>query len=63
MKKQVSPEALLQDVKRDWPRWRTALPNLLTMLENSTNNHTNRAYWFIHLAIKPKQYANRFGNH
>ena len=42
MKKQVSPEALLQDVKRDWPRWRTALPNLLTMLENSTNNHTNQ---------------------
>jgi len=40
MKKQISPQSLFQDFKQDWPRWRTALPNLLTTLEN-TNNLNN----------------------
>ncbi len=28
MKKQLSPQTLFEDIKRDWPRWRTALSQL-----------------------------------
>jgi predicted unusual protein kinase regulating ubiquinone biosynthesis (AarF/ABC1/UbiB family) len=28
MKQQLSPQALLQDLKRDWPRWRAVLADL-----------------------------------
>lgn len=33
MKQQMSPQTLLADIKRDWPRWRAVLPNLLDKLE------------------------------
>ncbi|MCL4121539.1 UNVERIFIED_CONTAM: hypothetical protein GTU68_001346 [Idotea baltica] len=35
MKQQMSPQALIDDFKRDWPRWRAALPKLLDTLEGS----------------------------
>ena len=35
MKKQMSPAALLEDFKRDWPRWRVLLPKLPQILEQS----------------------------
>lgn len=42
MKQQLSPQALLQDLKRDWPRWRgvlTELPDqLLRLGEQSTQD-------------------------
>ena len=34
MKKQHSPQALLDDLKRDWPRWRALLPKLPQILES-----------------------------
>ena len=40
MKKQMSPQALFEDLKRDWPRWRAAFPKLLESLENSGNSST-----------------------
>jgi len=35
MKKQLSPAALLEDFKRDWPQWRALLPKLPQLLEQS----------------------------
>ena len=35
MKKQISPQVLFEDFKRDWPRWRSALPKLLDTIEQS----------------------------
>lgn len=32
MKNQLSPQALLEDFKRDWPQWRTLLPELPKLL-------------------------------
>lgn len=38
MKDQMSPKTLIEDFKRDWPRWRTALPKLLNTLEKSSDH-------------------------
>ena len=35
MTKQMSPATLLEDFKRDWPRWRVLLPKLPQLLEQS----------------------------
>lgn len=37
MKQQLSPQALLQDLKRDWPRWRTVLAELPDHLQRLAN--------------------------
>ncbi|MBX2848594.1 MAG: ubiquinone biosynthesis regulatory protein kinase UbiB, partial [Acidiferrobacterales bacterium] len=34
MKKQLSPQTLIEEFKRDWPRWRTVFPKILNSLEN-----------------------------
>ena len=36
MKKQMSPETMIEELKRDWPRWRAVLPKLLVTLEKAT---------------------------
>ena len=41
MKQQMSPQTLIEDFKRDWPRWRVALPKLLESLENSNKQSHN----------------------
>ncbi|MFT5573948.1 MAG: ubiquinone biosynthesis protein, partial [Cryomorphaceae bacterium] len=33
MKKQMSPQALIDDLKRDWPQWRALLPELPILLK------------------------------
>ena len=35
MKKQLSPAALFEDLKRDWPQWRALLPKLPELIEQS----------------------------
>jgi len=35
MKKQLSPQALFDDFKRDWPLWRTLLPELPNLLKDA----------------------------
>lgn len=35
MKKQLSPAALLEDFKRDWPQWRVLLPKLPQLLQTA----------------------------
>ena len=44
MKKQLSPVAMLEDLKRDWPQWRALLPQLPTLLEQQlkSNEKTER---------------------
>ena len=41
MKQQMSPQTLIEDFKRDWPRWRAALPKLLESLENTGQQNKN----------------------
>ena len=36
MKKQYSPQALWEDFKRDWPRWRMILPKIPEYIEKAT---------------------------
>ena len=38
MKKQMSPQAFIEDLKRDWPRWRAVMPKLLDRLERSAHD-------------------------
>ena len=33
MKKQLSPAAIFEDIKRDWPQWRALIPQLPALLE------------------------------
>jgi len=40
MKKQMSPQALFEDLKRDWPRWRAVIPKILENLEKSSKNNS-----------------------
>lgn len=35
MKKQMSPQALIEDFKRDWPKWRALLPELPQLLQQA----------------------------
>ena len=57
MKQQMSPQALIEDFKRDWPRWRAALPNLLNTLEKSSNDSQTSTEQKNH-ALKQKIVAN-----
>ena len=36
MKQQMSPQTLIEEFKKDWPRWRAVMPKLLKSLEKST---------------------------
>lgn len=38
MKEQLSPQALLNDFKRDWPQWRAMLPELPVLLKEVLEN-------------------------
>jgi len=42
MKKQMSPAALLEDFKRDWPQWRALLAKLPQLLEQSLEQQAFR---------------------
>jgi len=41
MKKQLSPAAIFEDIKRDWPQWRALLPKLPELLNQHIEN-TNK---------------------
>lgn len=43
MKAQLSPQALLDDFKRDWPQWRAMLPELPTLLKELLENKAKPA--------------------
>ncbi len=38
MKKQLSPAAILEDIKRDWPQWRALLPQLPSLINQHIEN-------------------------
>ena len=40
MKKQMSPAAIFDDLKRDWPQWRALLPQLPELLKHRLENNT-----------------------
>ena len=39
MKKQMSPAAILDDIKRDWPQWRALLPQLPELLKQQVEQN------------------------
>ena len=41
MKKQLSPAAILEDIKRDWPQWRAIIPQLPSLINQYVEN-TNK---------------------
>lgn len=43
MKKQLSPAAILEDMKRDWPQWRALLPQLPLLLEQRLKQNDTKA--------------------
>ena len=38
MKKQLSPAAILEDIKRDWPQWRAIIPQLPSLINQYVEN-------------------------
>lgn len=42
MKKQLSPAAVLEDIKRDWPQWRALLPQLPELLKQRLQESEQR---------------------
>lgn len=52
MKKQLSPQTLINDLKRDWPRWRALLPKLPAYLEQLTDAKQSPAEYQQALLIK-----------
>jgi len=49
MKKQLSPTAILDDIKRNWPQWRALLPQLPELMKQQLENAQNKQ------AVKPNQ--------
>ena len=38
MKQQLSPQALIDEFKKDWPKWRALIPQLPTLLQQASDN-------------------------
>ncbi len=53
MKNQLSPQALFEEFKQDWPRWRALMPKLPDILEKIANsNNSNSAKLEQHKPVK-----------
>jgi len=49
MKQQLSPQAVIDEFKRDWPKWRALLPQLPALLQQASENAIQQANQKKHL--------------
>ena len=61
MKQQLSPQALLQDLKRDWPRWRAVLADLPDHLQRLADQSQGESNLPSHRQSSPIDPPNRLG--